>query len=137
VPESTTDTPVVTPLGNGRYLVETATGRRLAFAAVVDTATWVFLEGEVYVRDDHPVEGAASPTGGDNALLTSPMPATVVGVEVAPGQRVVDGEILVRLEAMKMELPIVAPRDGVVASVSCRVGDLVQPGVPLVILETL
>ena len=39
------------------------------------------------------------------------------------------------LEAMKMELPIRAPRDGVVKSVGCRVGDLVQPGATLLELE--
>jgi urea carboxylase len=36
------------------------------------------------------------------------------------------------LEAMKMELPVHAPRDGTVTSVACGPGDLVQPGVPLV-----
>jgi urea carboxylase len=39
------------------------------------------------------------------------------------------------LEAMKMELPIAAPRDGRVRSVACTPGELVQPGVPLVDLE--
>jgi biotin carboxyl carrier protein len=39
------------------------------------------------------------------------------------------------LEAMKMELPIRADTDGTVASVSCKPGDLVQPGVPLVEIE--
>jgi len=38
---------------------------------------------------------------------------------------------LVMLEAMKMELPIKAPRDGRVTAIHCRVGEIVQPGVPL------
>jgi 3-methylcrotonyl-CoA carboxylase alpha subunit len=40
------------------------------------------------------------------------------------------------LEAMKMELPIKAPREGVVRAVHCHTGDLVQPGVNLVELES-
>jgi biotin carboxyl carrier protein len=39
------------------------------------------------------------------------------------------------LEAMKMELPIRAPRDARVKAIACRQGDLVQPGVPLLELE--
>jgi biotin carboxyl carrier protein len=67
--------------------------------------------------------------------LASPMPATVAAVKVAPGQTVVRGDVLIMLEAMKMELPIVAPRDGRVRSVACKPGELVQPGIPLVDLE--
>jgi biotin carboxyl carrier protein len=40
------------------------------------------------------------------------------------------------LEAMKMELPITAPRAGRVKSIHCREGELVQPGVPLLELES-
>ena len=42
------------------------------------------------------------------------------------------GDVLVMLEAMKMELPLRAPHDGVVRAVRCAPGDLVQPGAPLV-----
>ncbi len=63
------------------------------------------------------------------------MPATVVTINVSPGQTVKAGDMLVVLEAMKMELSVTAPRDGEVKSVACRVGELVQPGVPLVELE--
>jgi biotin carboxyl carrier protein len=59
------------------------------------------------------------------------MPATVVKIEVAPGQTVTKDSLLVMLEAMKMELPIRAPRDGRVIAIHCRVGEIVQPGVPL------
>jgi biotin carboxyl carrier protein len=41
----------------------------------------------------------------------------------------------VMLEAMKMELPIKAPRDGIVKAIACRPGELVQPAVPLLELE--
>ena len=61
----------------------------------------------------------------------SPMPATVVSINAVPGQAVSEGETLIVLEAMKMELPIKAPRGGVVKAVHCAKGDLVQPGVNL------
>jgi biotin carboxyl carrier protein len=67
--------------------------------------------------------------------LAPPMPATVASVLVAPGQPVARGDVLIMLEAMKMELPITAPRDGRVRSVACRPGELVQPGIALVELE--
>jgi biotin carboxyl carrier protein len=63
------------------------------------------------------------------------MPATVIAVNVVPGQRVTSGDVLIVLEAMKMELPIKAPRDGVVKSVACRPRDLVKHGTALLEFE--
>ena len=71
----------------------------------------------------------------DNGALSSPMPATVAAIEVKPGDQVEAGDLLVTLEAMKMELPIRSPRNGRVKAVNCQKGDLVQPGVPLVELD--
>ncbi len=80
--------------------------------------------------------GSASASGSaDGADLSAPMPATVAAVLVAPGDRVTAGDPVVRLEAMKMELVVAAPRTGRVATVDCREGDLVQPGHPLITLE--
>ncbi len=70
-----------------------------------------------------------------DAALAAPMPATVVATRAEPGQSVRTGDVLVVLEAMKMELTIRAPRDGVVDAVHCRQGALVQPGVPLVTMR--
>ena len=63
------------------------------------------------------------------------MPATVTAVIVEPGATVTAGDTLIRLEAMKMELAIRAPADGRITAVHCNIGDLVQPGRPLVVLE--
>ena len=60
------------------------------------------------------------------------MPATVIQVNVQKGAQVRRGDTLVLLEAMKMELPLRAPADGVVTAVHCQAGELVQPGSPLV-----
>ena len=63
------------------------------------------------------------------------MPGTILAVNVSNGQSVKEGDVLVILEAMKMENEIMAPRDGVVASVSVRKGDTVDSGTPLVSLQ--
>lgn len=125
----------VTNLGNGRYRVSSGTSHRLGWAAGPATARWVFFDGRVYVLDRAESPDAASRATHDDMALASPMPATVVAVNVTPGQQVARGDILIMLEAMKMELPVSAPRGGRIRSIACRPGDLVQPGVPLLDLE--
>ena len=109
-------------------------GSALAWVVARGDDRWVFLNGESY-KFEVETEGRRRRAATGHSSLSSPMPATVVRVEVAPGARVRRGDTLVILEAMKMELPIRAASDGVVASVSCRPGDLVQPGVPLLEIE--
>jgi biotin carboxyl carrier protein len=67
--------------------------------------------------------------------LEAPMPATVTRIVVSVGQQVAAGDVLVLLEAMKMELAVRAPHDGTVARIACEAGAIVQPGVPLVELS--
>ena len=123
----------VTPLGDRRYEVVTESGRSIAYGVRRGGETWVFFDGRVYVI------GATDARGGrgrsDESSLSAPMPATVVAINVTPGQAVTAGDVLVVLEAMKMELAVTAPRDGSVRTIACRVGELVQPGIPLIDLE--
>jgi len=60
-----------------------------------------------------------------DGALRAPMPGTVVAVNVTTGQAVQQGDVLALMTAMKMEMALAAPFDGVVASVGCAVGDLV------------
>jgi acetyl/propionyl-CoA carboxylase alpha subunit len=123
-------------LGNGRYEVVEGTTRRVAYAVRDGQRTWVFLEGHVHVVDPRSGNARRAAAHHDDELeLAAPMPATVVAVNVVPGQRVVHGDVLVTLEAMKMELAIRAPRDATVRRVACAAGELVQPGVPLLEIE--
>lgn len=62
---------------------------------------------------------------GNPAHVPSPMPGTVTRVAVKPGQRVSKGEVLVAIEAMKMESLVCAERDGVVTHLHVRQGDTV------------
>ena len=80
----------------------------------------------------HGAGGGAS--AGDGAIL-APMPGKVIAVEVAEGERVVRGQKLVVLEAMKMEQAMVAPFDGKVVEVKAQAGGQVSEGALLVRLE--
>src|ERR1043165_2768675 len=105
-------------------------GNRVVQGAVAVTGhtAWVTVEGEVFVVDLRQGAGRDRSGARQHDALTPPMPATVVRIAVKPGDSVRDGDVLISLEAMKMELPIRAPRDGVVRAVHCHEGDLVQPG---------
>lgn len=124
----------VNALGNGRFEIVVGGRRRLAYAVRSGVKTWVFLDGRVHVIGSA-MSGRPSGRRDDEFALAAPMPATVSAVHVAPGQQVASGDVLITLEAMKMELAIKAPRDGRVTALACRVGELVQPGVALLEME--
>ena len=67
---------------------------------------------------------AAAPAGGTS--VKSPMPGTILDVKVNSGDTVSEGQVLMVLEAMKMENDIVAPKAGTVASVNVKKGDSVN-----------
>jgi biotin carboxyl carrier protein len=126
----------VRALGRGRFVVVRDGEQHVAHAAESVEGTWVHLDGQVFLvpRADRSTREGARHHPAD-ARLEAPMPATVVSVHVEAGQTVLSGDVLVTLEAMKMELPIRAPRAGRVATVACRAGELVAPGRPLVTLD--
>jgi 3-methylcrotonyl-CoA carboxylase alpha subunit len=99
-------------------------------AAVRGDVVWVGVAGRVFEFQAR--HGARRQTSQDEDALSPPMSATVVRILVKVGDRVSTGDVLVALEAMKMELSIRAPRDGVVSAVHCREGEMVQPGTVLV-----
>lgn len=111
----------------GRLRVLSDAGENTGNAVVAGDSVWVTVDGEVFVFDTRRKSRHDRRGGRDQAAFTPPMPATVVRIAVTSGQHVRAGDVLISLEAMKMELPIRAPRDGVVRAVHCREGDLVQP----------
>ena len=81
-----------------------------------------------------PAKAAApkkSPAGAGEKVA-APMPGTIVSVNVSDGQSVKKGDVLVVLEAMKMENEIKAPNDGTVTSVAVSKGESVDTGATLV-----
>lgn len=85
---------------------------------------------------EKPAAPAPAPAvpAGEGERITSPMPGTILAVNVKPGQAVKRGDVLVVLEAMKMENEIMAPNDGTVGTVNVAKGQSVQSGATLLTL---
>ena len=79
---------------------------------------------------------AAAPAGAQGSVkVTAPMPGKILSVKASAGQAVKKGEVILVMEAMKMENDIVAPQDGTVASINVSVGDAVESGATLATLN--
>ena len=76
---------------------------------------------------------AAAPAGGEQ--VTSPMPGTILDVKVSQGASVKKGDVLMILEAMKMENEIMCPCDGKVASINATKGAAVESGTLLCVIQ--
>ena len=77
---------------------------------------------------------APAPVVAGGESVNAPMPGNIVKINVKAGDAVKAGDVLVVLEAMKMENEIMAPRDGSVAQVVTQKGAKVETGSPLVVL---
>ena len=90
---------------------------------------YVWCAGRTYEFRQAPPAARAGRPAAFSAGLLSPMPGRVRKLLVAEGESVTRGQVLLVLEAMKMEHAIRSPRDGRVASLPFREGDLVEAGV--------
>jgi biotin carboxyl carrier protein len=121
-----TDTYKVTQNGHSWLVRAVADGDRV----------WSFVNGEVVVVDVQKKTRKRRPRdGGHLQGLTAPMPATVTKLLAAEGQKVEKGQTLILLEAMKMELPIKAPTDGVIRKINCKEREIVQAETQLIEFE--
>ncbi len=77
---------------------------------------------------------APAPTAVAGEQILSPMPGTIVKMNVKAGQAVKSGDVVAVLEAMKMENEIMAPHDATVAQVLTDVGTKVDTGTPIMVL---
>ena len=84
-----------------------------------------------------PAPAAAKPAAGGAGSIEVKAGAAgkVFKIEAKPGQAVKRGDAVVIIEAMKMEIPVVAPEDGTVASIDCAVGDAIEAGAVLATLN--
>lgn len=80
-----------------------------------------------------PAPAPAKAAGGaaGSVEINAPMPGKILDVKAQPGASVSRGDVVLILEAMKMENEVVAPQDGTIASINVNVGDMVEPGAVL------
>ncbi len=79
-----------------------------------------------------PAAPAASLAAGE--VVKSPMPGNILKINVSQGQAVKEGDVLIVLEAMKMENEITAPKAGSIAQIAVSKGQVVETGSPLVVI---
>ena len=82
-----------------------------------------------------PAAAPAPVASGEGEPVNAPMNGNIVDVKVSAGQSVKTGDVLVILEAMKMENEIVAPKDGVIGAVMVSKGETVDTGATLVTIQ--
>jgi 3-methylcrotonyl-CoA carboxylase alpha subunit len=115
-------------------------GKRLnAYVCRAAGGKQIVIEGRAFtiseVLETAGAAGAAA-AGEGAGDVTPPMPSEVVRILVAEGERVQKGQPLLVVSAMKMEMSLKSPRDGVVARIRTQVGAKVMPGSILVDIET-
>ena len=125
-------------LNNKTYEVEVEAGKAMLvdeYEAYVPAAPVAAAPAPVAAA---PAAAApAAPAGAALAageVVKSPMPGNILRINVAQGQKVEEGDVLLVLEAMKMENEIVATRSGTVAQIVAAKGAVVETGAPLVVI---
>ena len=125
---------------NGRtYEIEVEAGKAMLldeYEAIVPTAPAAVAAAPVAAAPAAPAAAPAAPAAPvAGEAVTAPMPGNILKVNVTAGQAVKEGDVLVILEAMKMENEIMAPKNGTVAQVLVQKGSTVDTGATLVVLN--
>ena len=104
-------------------------------AQMVAGTLWVKVDGDVFTFDGGRYEIDSTSSGAGGGAVVAPMPGKVTKINVSEGQEVKTGDVVVVMEAMKMEYTLKAEIDGKVASVGAGVGDQVGVNQLLVQVE--
>ncbi len=110
-------------------------GAGAASAAVSAPVTAAPVSAPAPTPTPAPAAPAAQGGTAGSVDITAPMPGKILAVKANVGQDVKKGEVILLLEAMKMENEVVAPQDGKVASVNVAAGDMVESGQVLATMD--
>ena len=120
------------------FFILTVSGQREAvMLAVHGDDIHIHMDGEMYLlKYRNPLDRlAAKSRGAADDFIRAPMPGSIVSLNVAVGDTVSAGQILLIMESMKMESTILAPRDGVVVTVNFEKGQTFDRNAVLLTLE--
>lgn len=110
---------------------------KTAFVQRLGETLWVHLDGETftYEPEKRGLRKRKAGAGASATDISAPMPGKITKVAVAVGADVTSGQLLIVMEAMKMEYSLKAAVSGKVKSVKCKAGDQVSLGQLLVEVE--
>lgn len=122
---------------DGAVVIEMDHHKTIAYVAGDGEQRYVQLDGKTVslTADDGKSSSKRRRSGGGGGDLTAQMPGQVVDVLVNVGDVVTTSQTLLILEAMKMEIRVNAPQDGVITKVAVGRGDVVERGQPLIEIE--
>lgn len=111
--------------------------KQVGAVAKLGSTTWFSFGGEVWthVAEVRGRRGKAAASAADPSIIVAPMPGKIVKVVAQAGSAVATGDVVIVMEAMKMEYTLKAAANGKVKAVQCTAGDQVVLGAALVLLE--
>ena len=122
-------------LGKKTYEVEVEQGEAMCVAEYEAFAPAAAAAPVAAAPAAAPAPAAAAPANlAAGETVKSPMPGNILKINVTQGQKVSEGDVLIVLEAMKMENEIVATKSGTVAQITVTKGQVVETGTPLVVI---
>jgi len=122
----------MTTLANGGMMLQVDGERVIVHTASNGDKRYIAHEGTHYELEVSTARSRRRKSFADNSDLTAQMPGQVTNISVEEGQTVANGDVLLIMEAMKMEIRITAPYDGVVRAIHIDEGQIVDRGQKLV-----
>lgn len=117
-----------TQVSDGTWLIDHANTRTIAHSARSGDERYVQIDGTQYTLSRANTRRQRQDSSRASGNMVAEMPGQVIDVRVREGDAVMSGDVLVVLEAMKMEIRITAPHDGTVSKLRVAEGDIVDRG---------
>lgn len=120
-----------------RIVFEYKGRQRVGWALKQGSALWVHVDGRSLRIDKGPEAGSrkSKASQADPKKILAPMPGKITSIKVQAGSTIAAGQVVVTMEAMKMEYNLKAATDGKIGEVLCKVGQQVKLGELLIKIE--